>query len=90
MRGFASMAKVKNKQPAPVQITAEQILRGAPPRPAPPLSCLIFPAPLRYLVSSSPPPLRIAPPCRRAPATASPPPPSLPRCVNWKGRGVSD
>mmetsp|Transcript_45792 Transcript_45792/g.108601 ORF Transcript_45792/g.108601 Transcript_45792/m.108601 type:complete len:688 (-) Transcript_45792:8-2071(-) len=29
MRGFNAMARVKNKQPAPVQITAEQILREA-------------------------------------------------------------
>eukprot|EP00960_Hanusia_phi_P000558 14536-Hanusia_phi.AAC.3 len=32
MRGFHSMARVKNKQPAPVQITAEQILREAKER----------------------------------------------------------
>jgi hypothetical protein len=31
-RGFTTMARVKNKQPAPVQITAEQILREAKER----------------------------------------------------------
>jgi len=31
-KGFATMARVKNKQPAPVQITAEQILREAKER----------------------------------------------------------
>lgn len=31
-RGMSAMARVKNKQPAPVQITAEQILREAKER----------------------------------------------------------